>query len=65
MYYMSLFVLFMIIEKNCIDCSRIRPMYHNAHRCYDCAMKRRKKLDKLRFENRKKGRWSKNMKIID
>ena len=45
----------MIIEKCCIDCLRIRPMYHNAHRCYDCAMERRKKLDRLRFKNRKKG----------
>lgn len=45
----------MIVEKYCIDCSCIRPMYHNALRCYDCAMKRRKKMDILRFKNRKKG----------
>ena len=61
---LRLIILLMIIEKCCIDCSCIKPMYHNAHRCYDCAMKRRKKLDRLRFKNRKKGGKSKNMKII-
>jgi hypothetical protein len=53
--YVCVFILSMIIEKCCIDCLRFRPMYHNAHRCYDCAMERRKKLDRLRFKNRKKG----------
>ena len=53
----------MIIERCCIDCCCAKPMYHNAHRCYDCAMKRRKEMDRLRFKNRKNGRGSKNMKL--
>jgi hypothetical protein len=42
----------MIVQQQCIDCNYVRPMYHNACRCYDCAMKRRKILDKNRAKNR-------------
>jgi hypothetical protein len=43
-----------IIERRCIDCDHIRPMNHNSYRCYDCAMKRRKQMDILRYQKRKK-----------
>lgn len=43
-----------IIERHCIDCDHIRLMNHNSYRCYDCAMKRRKKMDFLRYQKRKK-----------
>jgi len=43
-----------IVEKRCIDCDRKRMMNHNAFRCYECAMKRRKHIDRLRFKKRKK-----------
>ena len=47
--------LFMvIIERRCIDCDHIRKMEHNAYRCYDCAMKRRKEMDYLRYQKRLK-----------
>ena len=36
-----------IIERECIDCKKLRKMYHNAIRCYDCAKNRRKKIDKF------------------
>ncbi len=36
----------MIYKKKCVDCGRIMPMYHNASRCYNCAMIRRKEYDK-------------------
>ena len=37
----------------CIDCDRKRMMNHNAFRYYDCAMKRRKTVDRVRYEKRK------------
>jgi len=43
-----------VVEKRCIDCYRIRKINHNASRCYDCAMKRRKYMDQLRYKKRKK-----------
>jgi hypothetical protein len=36
----------MIYKKKCIDCGKIRPIYHNACRCYDCAMARRREYDR-------------------
>ena len=46
-------ILFMIKEKRCIECDRIKPMYHNAWRYYECSIKHRKEMDRLRFEKRK------------
>ena len=43
----------MIVQQRCADCNNVKKMYHNACRCYDCAMKRRKTLDKIRAQNRK------------
>lgn len=38
----------MIKNKRCYDCGRIMPMYHNADRCYKCAMRHRKEYDHRR-----------------
>ena len=38
----------MIYKKRCPDCGRIMPMYHNAFRCYDCAIRRRKEYERRR-----------------
>jgi hypothetical protein len=46
----------MIVERRCIQCDRIRPMYHNACRCYECALKHRNTMDHIRFESRKKSK---------
>ena len=43
-----------IIERRCIECDHIRKMEHNAYRCYDCAMKRRKEMDHIRYQKRLK-----------
>jgi hypothetical protein len=51
-----------IVEKRCIDCDRIRLINHNAYRCYDCAMKRRKNMDYLRFQKRRKTIYSEEKK---
>ena len=42
-----------IVEKRCIDYDHKRMMNHNAFRCYECTMKRRKEVDCLRYEKRK------------
>jgi len=44
------------VERRCIDCDHIRPMNHNSYRCYDCAMKRRNEMDRLRYQKRIKKR---------
>lgn len=46
----------MIIKQRCIDCKNNKQMYHNASRCYDCAMKRRKILDQIRAKKRTKSK---------
>ena len=52
--------IMVIIERRCIECDCIRLMNHNSFRCYDCAMKRRKEMDRLRYQKRIK----KNTAII-
>ena len=48
-----------IYEIECIDCHRISKIMQNAQRCYYCAQKRRKYMDKLRYKLRKKPKKTK------
>ena len=43
-----------IVERECVDCEKLRKMYHNAIRCYECAKKRRLEIDRLRYKKRKR-----------
>jgi len=43
-----------IVERRCIVYDHIREMNHNSHRCYECAMKRRTEMDRIRYQIRLK-----------
>jgi hypothetical protein len=48
-----------IKEKICIDCGKLSKINHNAERCWECATKRRKYIDRLRYKKKriKKGNY--------
>ncbi len=41
-----------VVQRQCVDCKQIKPMWHNAKLCYNCADKRFYKIPKKMKERK-------------